>query len=216
MNQIRVGTSAFTAAGWAGSFYPKGLLDKDRLTFYATKFDTVEIDSTYYAVPSESTVRGWASKVPDGFIFAAKVWSIITHEKALLDCKNELTNFVKTMDLLGDKLGPLLLQLPYCNQKVFKSGDEFLARLEKFLPLLSEDHLFALEIRNSKWLDERLADLLREYGVALVLQDQAWMPLPRELFKKFDPDHGRFHIRAVARRSKGHREHHEVMGQSDC
>ena len=117
MNQIRIGTSAFTAAGWAGSFYPKGLPDKDRLTFYATKFDTVEIDSTYYAVPTESTVRGWASKVPDGFIFAAKVWSIITHEKALLYCKSELAHFVKTMELLGDKLGPMLPATPALQQK---------------------------------------------------------------------------------------------------
>jgi uncharacterized protein YecE (DUF72 family) len=187
MDQIRVGTSAFTADGWAGTFYPAGLPDKDRLTFYATKFDTVEIDSTYYATPSESTVRGWAAKVPDGFVFAAKVWSAITHDKALLDCRVELTHFVKTMDLLGNKLGPMLLQLPYYNQKVFKSGDEFLARLKKFLPLLSKNHRFALEIRNPKWMDGRLADLLREYGVALVLQDQSWMPRPTELFAKFDP-----------------------------
>lgn len=187
MDGIRIGTSAFTAAGWAGSFYPAGLPDKDRLTFYATKFSSVEIDSTYYATPSASTVKGWATKVPDGFVFAAKVWSAITHDEALLDCQDELKHFVSTMDLLGDKLGPLLLQLPYYNKTVFKSGDEFLARLRKFLSTLPKYHRFALEIRNPKWMDAKLADLLREHNVALVLQDQSWMPRPAELFAKFDP-----------------------------
>lgn len=187
MRDLHIGTSAFSAASWVGTFYPAGMKPADFLAYYSTKFNTVEIDSTYYATPSVSTVKGWYAKVPADFVFSAKVWSAITHDKALLDCKVELKHFVKTMGLLGDKLGPMLLQLPYYNQKVFKTADEFLARLEKFLPLLSEDHLFALEIRNPKWLDARLADLLREYGVALTLQDQSWMPLPKELFEKFDP-----------------------------
>jgi uncharacterized protein YecE (DUF72 family) len=108
---IRLGTSAFTAAGWPGSFYPDGLKPADYLSYYATQFDTVELDNTFYRTPSESTVRGWYSKTPPGFVFAAKVPQAITHEKVLVDCEKELAQFLKAMDLLGEKLGPLLFQL---------------------------------------------------------------------------------------------------------
>src|SRR5271166_6474981 len=105
--EIRLGTSAFTAAGWEGKFYPAGMKPADYLTYYATKFDTVEVDSTFYRTPSASTVKGWARKTPDNFIFAVKVPHVITHEKALVDCDAEFNGFVDTMDLLGEKLGPM-------------------------------------------------------------------------------------------------------------
>jgi uncharacterized protein YecE (DUF72 family) len=89
------------------------------------------------------------------------------------------------MDLLGKKLGPPLLQFPYFNKMAFKTGKKFLARLKPFLKTLPKDHKFAVEIRNKNWLDAVLAQLLRENGVALALQDQSWMPLPPEY--KFDP-----------------------------
>lgn len=105
----------------------------DYLTFYATKFDTVEVDSTFYHTPTISTVNGWARKTPEGFIFALKVPQVITHEKVLLDCEEEFEHFVDTTDLLSDKLGPMLLQFPYFNKTAFKSGKEFLTRLKPFL-----------------------------------------------------------------------------------
>jgi uncharacterized protein YecE (DUF72 family) len=83
MAEIRIGTSAFTAAGWESAFYPTGMKPADCLTYYATKFDTVEVDSTFYRAPSVATVNGWARKVPEGFILAAKVPQIVTHEKIL-------------------------------------------------------------------------------------------------------------------------------------
>jgi uncharacterized protein YecE (DUF72 family) len=104
---------------------------------------------------------------------------VITHEKCLVDCQYEMGEFVGSMDLLeDDKRGPLLLQFPYFNKDTFKTGDEFLARLEPFLKSLPKGYRFAVEIRNKTWLTARFADLLREFGVALVLQDQSWMPLP--------------------------------------
>jgi uncharacterized protein YecE (DUF72 family) len=179
MSEIRVGTSAFTAAGWETSFYPKGMKPADYLTYYATKFNTVEIDSTFYRTPSQKTVQGWADKTPEGFLVAAKVPQTVTHDKCLVDCEDEMGEFVDTMDLLGDdKLGPILLQFPYFNQKTFKSGDEFLARLKPFLKALPKGYRFAIEIRNKNWLTAQFADLLREHHVALALQDQSWMPLP--------------------------------------
>jgi uncharacterized protein YecE (DUF72 family) len=81
MAELRVGTSAFTAAGWPGSFYPDGVKPAEYLTYYATRFSTVEIDSTFYRTPSRSTVTGWAGKTPQGFVIAAKVPQAITHEK---------------------------------------------------------------------------------------------------------------------------------------
>ncbi len=126
---IRVGTSAFTAAGWEVAFYPAGRKPADYLTYYATIFSTVEVDSTFYRTPSVATVNGWARKVPDGFLLAAKIPQAITHEKCLRDCDDDLKRFLETMDLLGDKLGPLLFQFGYFNKTAFKAGNEFLARL---------------------------------------------------------------------------------------
>src|ERR1017187_1398887 len=120
----------------------------DYLTYYATRFSTVEVDSTFYRAPLPSTVRGWASKTPDGFVFAAKVPRVITHDKVLVDCETEFKQFVATMDILGAKLGPLLLQFGYFDKKAFPGVNDFLARLRPFLKKLPKDHKFAVEIRN--------------------------------------------------------------------
>ncbi|HXA76969.1 MAG TPA: DUF72 domain-containing protein, partial [Candidatus Acidoferrales bacterium] len=127
MTEFRIGTSAFTAAGWPGSFYPEGMKPADYLTYYATKFSTVEIDSTFYRTPSAKTVEGWRAKTPPGFMISAKVPQEITHEKCLVDCEDDFGTFIDTMSILGDRLGLLLLQFPYFNREAFKTGDEFTA-----------------------------------------------------------------------------------------
>jgi uncharacterized protein YecE (DUF72 family) len=186
MPEIRVGTSAFTAAGWEDSFYPKGMKPADYLSYYATKFDTVELDNTFYRTPSISTVQGWNAKTPPGFIFSAKIPQLVTHEKVLVDCEDDLKHFLKTMDALGDKLGPLLFQFGYFNQKAFKTQADFLARLKPFLKSLPKGYRFAVEIRNKNWMNAEFADVLRERGVAFTLIDQGWVPRPWELKEKFD------------------------------
>src|ERR1019366_4213430 len=108
MADLKIGTSAFTAAGWEGSFYPAGMKSAGYLTYYATKFDTVEVDSTVYRTPIPATVRGWYTKTPKDFIFALKVPREITHEKCLRDCDAEFKAFLSAADILGEKLGPLL------------------------------------------------------------------------------------------------------------
>jgi uncharacterized protein YecE (DUF72 family) len=105
----------------------------------------------------------------------------------LQDCDEALKHFLETMDLMGDKLGPLLFQFGYFNQTVFGSGAVFLARLEAFLKKLPKGHKFAVEIRNKNWLSKPFFDLLREHKVASALIDQSWMPRPAEIFEKFDP-----------------------------
>src|SRR6202521_3129306 len=187
MASLYIGTSAFTAAGWEGSFYPKGAKPADFLRYYAQHFNSVEVDSTFYRIPSATTVQGWANKTPNGFVFAAKVPQVITHEKVLVDCDTEFKQFVVVMELLGDKLGPLLLQFGYFNKKAFVGVNDFLARLKPFLKKLPKDHKFALEIRNKNWLVPQFVETLRERGVALSLIDQSWMPRPAQWFEKFDP-----------------------------
>src|ERR1700730_3188470 len=184
---IRLGTSAFTAAGWEGSFYPEGTKPADYLSYYAKHLNSVELDNTFYRAPSKTTVGGWSSKPPERFVVAAKVPQAITHEKVLVDCDAEFQQFVETMELLGKKLGPLLFQFGYFNKNAFAGLKDFLARLRPFLKKLPKDHKFAVEIRNKNWLVPQFADALREGGVALALIDQSWMPRPAQWFDKFDP-----------------------------
>jgi uncharacterized protein YecE (DUF72 family) len=183
---ILLGTSSFTATGWQGSFYPKGLRPADYLSYYAQHFDTVEIDSTFYATPNVSVVRSWNAKTPEGFLFAAKVPQEITHKRVLKECDEEFKVFLTTMEALGEKLGPLLFQFGKFDKYAFKSLDDFLARLAPFLKRLPKEHKFAVEIRNKDWLVPKLADVLQEHGVALTLIDQGWMPRPWEMKDKFD------------------------------
>ena len=185
--EIRLGTSSFTAAGWEGSFYPRGMQSADRLTFYAGHFNTVEIDSTFYACPSVRTVEGWAAKTPADFIFSVKVPQTVTHEKVLVGCDPEMKQFVEAMGILGKKLGPMVLQFPFFGKEAFKSQTDFLDRLIPFLKKLPQGYMFAVEIRNREWLDAQFAGMLRDFKVALVLQDQSRMPFPNELAKQFDP-----------------------------
>jgi uncharacterized protein YecE (DUF72 family) len=156
-----IGTSAFTAAGWEGTFYPPDTKPADFLWYYARHFNSVEVDSTFYRTPSKATVQAWVKETPEGFVFAAKVPQSITHEKVLVDCEAVLKEFVQTIDLLGDKLGPLLLQFGYFNKKAFLGVNDFLAWLRPFLKNLPKGHKFAVEIRNKDWLVPNLADEMR-------------------------------------------------------
>lgn len=185
--RIRLGTSSWTGEGWIGSFYPTNAKPQDFLPFYATKFDTVEIDSTFYRVPTAKTVKQWCERTPKGFTFTAKLPQRITHEKMLLDAEDDLKAFLKVMDILGDKLGPLLVQCPYYNKSKFRGVGFFLERLEPFLKQLPKDHQWVVEVRNKNWLSEKLYSVLRRHGVALALVDHAWMARPRELFETGDP-----------------------------
>jgi len=183
---ILLGTSAFTAKGWEGSFYPRGMQSRDYLSYYATQFATVEVDSTFYGCPSARTVSNWGARTPDDFIFSVKVPQIITHEKALVDCNSEFEEFVRTMDILGPKLGPMVFQFPVFDKWKFPKQDSFLTVLVPFLKKLPTDHKFAVEIRNKKWLDAKFADVLREHNVALALTDTSFVPRPWEMEKKFE------------------------------
>lgn len=186
MTGILLGTSAFTAEGWVGSFYPSGMQPRDFLSYYATQFNVVELDNTFYRTPAISTVEGWNMKTPPGFVFAAKVPQAITHDKMLVDCDDDLHHFLKTMSVLGDKLRPLLFRFGFFNQKDLKTQDDFIARLRTFLAKLPKEFKYAVEIRNKYWMNQKHADSLREHGVAMALIDQSWVSQPWRVKPQFD------------------------------
>jgi uncharacterized protein YecE (DUF72 family) len=123
----------------------------DYLGYYSTRFDTVEVDSTFYRSPTIEAVRNWALKTPPGFIFSLKIPRTITHEKVLIECDKEFEEFIGAAHVLGEKLGPMVFQFPYFNKDVFNSPVQFLDRLKVFFKKLPQTgHKFAIEIRN-KW-----------------------------------------------------------------
>jgi uncharacterized protein YecE (DUF72 family) len=174
MARLYLGTQGWSYPSWVGPFYPAGTASAKFLDYYANQFNTVELDTTFYAVPRESTITGWRERTPPGFRFGAKFPQAITHEKALRNCELETKVFVEAMARLDDKLGVMLLQMP---PQWTASG---MPDLEKFLPLLPPGQRYALEVRHRSWLADDtfapLTDLLRQHGVALCLVQHAWMP----------------------------------------
>lgn len=188
MAMLRLGTSSWTAKGWEEAFYPAGARSADYIREYAKRFSTVEIDSSFYGTPKRDTVKRWRDQTPDGFVFAAKAPQTITHERFLEDCEEELETYLATMQLLGDRLGPLLFQFPYFAKARGVDLQQFIDRLAPFLELLPRDGFhFAVEIRNKTWLRPVLFDVLRARGIALALIDHPWMPRPAEWFRKESP-----------------------------
>jgi len=184
---LHLGTSSWSSRDWEGVFYPEGAAPGEYLSHYSTRFRTVEVDATFYNTPSAATVAKWRTLLPEGFLMAAKVPRVVTHDKVLVDCGAELSAFVSVMEQLGDRLGPLLLQFPYFNKASGMTAALFLERLAAFLPSLPRGLRFALEIRNKTWLAPPLVDALREYGVALALIDHPWMPRIDRLPEAIDP-----------------------------
>lgn len=187
-----VGTSSWSSKDWVGPFYPENLKPSQFIAAYARRFRAVEIDATFYSIPARAVVASWKEKTPDGFIFAAKVPRVITHDKVLKDCQQELAAFLKAMELLDDRLGPLLLQFPYFNRAAFPSRDHFDKLLRPFLKGLPRDFQFALEIRNKNWISWDFLELLREHSVAFALVAQLWMPGIDKLAKALDVVTGDF------------------------
>ncbi|MBI2192167.1 MAG: DUF72 domain-containing protein [Planctomycetes bacterium] len=189
MATLHLGTSGWSYASWVGPFYPEGLKPGDFLAHYASVFSCVEVDSTFYAVPSARTVQRWKEVTPPGFLFCPKAPRAVTHEKRLADCEAEWDDFLKTMELLGDKLGIVVLQ--------FDSSFRYEHReaLKRFAPRLPTGHRFAIELRDRSWLKIPFAEWLRERGIALVLQDHPSMPRLAEVTAEFT------YVRLLGRRS---------------
>jgi uncharacterized protein YecE (DUF72 family) len=159
-------------AGGTPVFYPQGTRDADMLSIYARAFDTVEVDSTFYAVPSASVVDAWHKRTPARFTFALKLPREITHEHALgRGGDHALAEFCDHARLLQDKLAAVLIQLP----PHFDAGAENARALARFLPRLPKDVRFAVEFRHASWIEESVLDLLNKHDVALALVEGEWI-----------------------------------------
>jgi len=162
--QVAVGTSGFAYKEWKGSFYPADLKDADMLRFYAGRFRAVEINNTFYRMPTAKVLAGWAGQVPGEFTFVLKASQRITHQKRLKDAGEEVGYFTRTAATLGERLGPTLVQLPPNLKKD-------LPRLEAFLGLLPEGWRAAFEFRHASWHDDDVYALLRRHNQALCTAD---------------------------------------------
>lgn len=167
---IHIGAQGWNYDAWVGPFYPVGTRAADFLAVYARAFDTVEVDSTFYAIPPASTIRGWADRVPDGFSFALKLPQEITHENRLRQVDDLLALFFDRARELGEKLGPILVQLGPA------FGPSELPALATFLPKMPRDLHVAVEFRQRAWLNDGVIALLAEHNVGLVLSDARWIP----------------------------------------
>ena len=172
MSELRIGCSGWSYKHWkAGVFYPERLKAKDELAWYATRFDTAEINGSFYRLPAESMVDGWRERSPAGFLFAWKASRFITHMKRLLDPHEPLELMFSRTDLLGDKLGPILFQLPPSMQR----NDE---RLESFLQVLPPGRRYAFEFRHPSWYDDQVFARLAGLDVSLCISDHHHAPAP--------------------------------------
>ena len=161
---VHVGTSGYNYPEWRGSFYPEKLPAKAMLGFYAERFTTVEINASFYRMPTAKTVAGWADGTPDGFVFTLKAPQQITHRRRLREVDEPLRLFCDAARQLGAKLGPLFFQLP----PNFKKDT---GRLADLLAELPTDLRSAFEFRHASWFADDVYDALRARDAALCVAD---------------------------------------------
>src|SRR4030067_3719780 len=179
MDKVHVGTMGWSYNFWRGTFYPSEMRSSEFLNEYSKHFDTVEVDNTFYRIPSMETLENWKKQTPAGFLFSAKFPQNITHRRMLKDCEQDVQFFIERISMFQDKLGPLLLQLP----PVF--GRKQFDLLRDFLPLLPKKYRCAVEVRNKQLLGSDLFALLRENGVAVTVVVSPFMPEVAELTADF-------------------------------
>lgn len=161
---VRIGTSGWEYAHWRGGFYPADLPRERWLERYVTEFDTVELNNSFYRLPAAETFSGWARRVPDGFAFAVKASRYLTHIRRLREPEEPLERLWTRARRLGDRLGPILYQLP----PRWKPNEE---RLDAFLAALPRGHPQAIEFRDRRWYRPATTMALEGAGVALCLHD---------------------------------------------
>jgi uncharacterized protein YecE (DUF72 family) len=162
--RVRVGCSGWQYKHWRGDFYPSDIPQSRWFDHYASSFDTVEINNTFYRLPEASTFASWAARAPAGFVFAVKASRFLTHMKKLKDPEEPLDRLFSRMSTLGQHLGPVLYQLP-------PGWKLDLARLEHFVQALPRRALHVLEFRDPSWHSQEVLRLLERHRVALCLHD---------------------------------------------
>ncbi len=175
---IHIGTSGWHYDHWRGPFYPEDLASAEFLKFYQQFFHTVEINNSFYRLPSEKALIDWRQTVPPGFIFAVKGSRFITHMKKLQDPEKSIAPFMERVPLLGDRLGPILFQLP----PRWRFNGE---RLRHFLAVLPREYRYALELRDPSWLNQEASDILRQHKAAFCIYELAGRISPKEVTTDF-------------------------------
>ena len=170
--RILPGTSGFSYKEWKGSFYPEDLPDSEMLRFYSSRLPAVEINNTFYRMPRAALLESWAEQVPDGFSFALKASQQITHRKRLKEAGEAVSYFLQVATTLGDRLGPVLFQLPPNLKKD-------LPRLSEFLAGLPPSFRAAFEFRHDSWFDEEVFTSLADRGAALCWAEDEELATPR-------------------------------------
>ncbi|MBI2917648.1 MAG: DUF72 domain-containing protein [Chloroflexi bacterium] len=166
-----VGTSGWVYPHWRGPFYPQGLPQTLWLKYYAQHFSTVELNNSFYRLPSEAAFQRWRDSTPGGFVFTVKASRLITHYKKLRNVTEALENFLARARLLGPKLGPVLYQLPPNLKRNHELLDAFLAGLPRDVPAV-------FEFREASWFHDETFSLLRRYGAGFCIMDLVGLPCP--------------------------------------
>ncbi len=179
MSRVHVGTMGWSYRFWVGRLYPEDSKPEEYLSEYSTRFDTVEVDSTFYRIPYQSTVNKWRTQTQPQFTFSAKFPKVITHTKLLSDTNEEVRRFLESISLLREKMGPLLLQLPPNFKK------ENIAALRDFLDSMPDGYRVTVEVRNREVLSTELFSLLRERSIPLALVDHPYLPTVEEVTGDF-------------------------------
>jgi uncharacterized protein YecE (DUF72 family) len=173
-SEVRIGTSGWHYKHWLGTFYPERFPASKMLEFYYQRFDTVELNNSFYKLPNVSTFECWRDATPRNFLFAVKASRFITHNKKLKDPQNALDNFLPRAEALGKKLGPILFQLP----PMWKLN---LERLEEFLDALPRYHRYTFEFREPSWHTAKTYELLHRYNAAYCIHEIAGFHTPIEV-----------------------------------
>lgn len=160
--KIFIGTSGWHYAHWKGTFYPDTIRAKDQFSTYTNHFQTVEINNSFYRLPSADTFTSWKNAAPDDFVFAVKASRFITHLKKLAVDKEPVSEFLQAANHLGEKLGPVLFQLP-------PRWSYNLPRLKQFISLLPVDQRYTIEFRDQSWYNTDLYKLLLRNNIAFCI-----------------------------------------------
>lgn len=177
-NKIYIGTSGWSYKHWKGTFYPETIKIKDQFAYYLQNFNTVEINNTFYKLPTEETFLHWRKIVSNDFIYVIKANRFITHQKKLHDPAQSISLFMERVALLGSKLGPILFQLP----PFMKSNIEL---LEAFLEELPLNFRYVFEFRNADWYKQEVFDLLKKHNCAFCIYELAGHFSPVEITADF-------------------------------
>jgi len=176
--EFRVGTSGWSYYNWKEIFYPKEIKSSDWLSFYSSVLNTVELNSSFYRLPTLKSLQSWFDKTSANFIFSLKAPRSITHYKKLIDCQEEVNLFFERIKILTNKCGPILFQLPSSFHKNKK-------RLEEFIKLLPTGYRYVFEFRHESWWEAEIIELLKANNICFCIFEIAKFASPKLISADF-------------------------------